>query len=152
MQKNFKLFEFGSYAVELDPEATREAAKKRAPKEPDEVLSLFRFLLKGAKPESLAFLESLGLDPLQIPMARPLAPPDEEENVLFYCTARLCGKVLCGGDTRPRQSEEEAGVSMVFVSERGEFTSGLETMFETEVEIRFVMELPFDPSFFEGEK
>ena len=149
MQKNVKLFELGSYTVELDPVATKAAMSTCASKEPDEVLSLFRFLLKGARPESLSFLESLGIEPSQIPMARPLAPPDEEGNVLFLCTARLCGKVLRGGDTRPRQSEEEAGISMVFVSQKEEFTSGLENMFETEIEIRFVMERPFDPSFFE---
>ena len=151
MQKKWKRFEFGSYEVEIEPELTRKAYESSEEGE-DEVLKLFYFLLKGAKRESLAFLETLGLLPHRIPLARPLAPPDEEGNVLFLCTARLCGRILRGGDTRPRQSEEEAGISMVFVSDPKDFTSGLETKFEEETEIRFVMELPFDPSFFEGEE
>ena len=152
MQKNWKHFEFGSYEVEFDPEATRKAYESVEEKDLDEALQLFYFLLKDAKKESLAFLESLGLLPHRIPMARPLAPPDEEGNVLFLCTARLCGRILRGGDTRPRQSEEEAGISMVFVSDPKEFTPGLDVGFDEETEIRFVMELLFDPSFFEGKE
>lgn len=149
MQKNRISLEIGSYRLEIDPAKTKTAYEK-AEFCADEATKLFSFLAPSAPPESLAFLEKLGLLPHKIPKARPLSPPDEEGRVLFLCTARLCGVLLAGGDTRPRQSEEEAGISMVFVSQREEFTPGIEKMFEQEVEIRFVMEVPFDPAFFEG--
>jgi hypothetical protein len=149
LQKNLKSLEIGSYRLQIDPEMTKKAYES-AELCADEATELFYFLLPSAPPESLLFLEGLGLPPHKIPKARPLSPPDEEGRVLFLCTARLCGVLLAGGDTVPRQSEEEAGISMVFVSQRGEFTPGVEELFEQEVEIRFVMELPFDPAFFEG--
>ena len=150
MQKSGKIMKIGSYELELFPEKTRAGYDRCSEEKDDMALCLFRYLLSGAKKESLIFLESLGLDPEKIPLARPLAPPDEEGMVLFHCTAALCARLLHGGDTTPRQSEEEAGVSMVFVSREADFTPGRQRMFEKEVEIRFVMELPFDPAFFEG--
>lgn len=142
--------EIGSYLLEVHPEKTREAYRALTlPSELGAAAQLFRYLLPRAKGESLAFLRSLGIDTEKLFLARPLTEPDEKGEALFLCTARLSGTLLRGGDTRPRQSEETAGISVIFVGEREEFSSGHPFLCQEETELRFVIPLPFDPAFFE---
>ena len=142
--------EIGSYCLELDVDKTREGYRALSlPEEMGTEKQLFRYLLPRAAAESLHFLRSLGIDTEKLFLARPLAEPDERGEVLFLCIARLCGTLLKGGDTRPRQSEEAAGISMIFVGERAEFSLGHPALCEEETEMRFVIPLPFDPAFFE---
>ncbi len=145
-----KMLEIGSYLLEIFPEKTKEIYSDLTVYEGDnEAVRYFHHLLPKAAKESIAFLESLGVDARKISVARPLTAPDENGEILYLCTARFCGKVLKGGDTTPRQSEEIAGISAVFVSEKKEFTPGISFSSDAAVEIRFVIPLPFDPTFFE---
>lgn len=145
-----KMLEIGSYLLEIFPEQTK-AVYEEIPvyRGENEAVRYFHHLLPKAEKESIAFLESLGIDVGKISVARPLTAPDEKGEILYLGTARFCGKVLRGGDTTPRQSEEIAGISAVFVSERKDFTPSIDFSSEVQSEIRFVIPLPFDPTFFE---
>ena len=151
MQKTGKKLEIDSYEMEFYPEETRKAYEAMTPYEGDDVMTrFFCHILPRADEKSLAFLEEIGILPEKLFFARPVAEPDENGQVLFLCVARFCGKVLKGGETKPRQSVEEAQLSMVFVGKKEEMTSGVPSVAEEEVEIRFVISLPFDGAFFEN--
>ncbi len=144
------MLEIGSYLLEIFPEETRENySAMPSYNGEDDAVRFFQYLLPKAEPESIAFLESLGIDPKKISAARPLTQPDENGEILYLCTARLSGKVISGGDTVPRQSEEIAGVSVIFVPDEREFTPKLQNFPVPQTEMRFVIPLPFDASFFE---
>ena len=145
-----KKIEIGSYEIEVYPEETKEQYEKN-PKYAGENdgVRYFQHLLPKAEKESVAFLKSLGIDPEKISVARPLTAPDEKGEILYLCTDRFCGKVLIGVETQPRQSEEIAGISVVFIGKEKDFTPGMTSFLQPEAEIRFVIPLPFDPSFFE---
>lgn len=152
MQNNGKIIRLGEYEISLLPGQTRtEYEKLSVPEELDIRGKFFQFLFSRASRETLSFLEEMGIDPKKLYVARPLSEPDEKGEILFFCCARLCGTLLSGGDTVPRQSVEHAGFSMVFLSDPVGFQSGLVSLAAPELEIRFVISLPFDPSFF-GEK
>ena len=87
---------------------------------------------------------------MMLNLARPVAEPDEKGEVLFLCSARLCGRLLRGFDAYPRKSVEQSGLSMVFVSDRRQFHEGLMNFPDPEIEFRFVIPLPFDPDFFKA--
>lgn len=145
-----KTLEIGSYLLEVFfQETERTYADLSLYQGGNEAVRYFHHLLPKAEKESVAFIESLGIDLNKISVARPLTAPDENGEILYLCTARFCGKVLRGGDTIPRQSEEIAGISVVFVSEKNDFTPNIVFTAEDAVEIRFVIPLPFDPTFFE---
>lgn len=149
MQK--KTLEIGAYRLELFPEETRLAYEKLPDYEGEDLAArFFLHLLPKAKNEALAFLSSLGVLPEKLFLARPLSEPDENGEILYYCAARIVAKVLAGGDTEPRQSEEIAGLSLVFVGDNKSFSPALESIGEPEAELRFVIPLPFDASFFEN--
>ena len=95
-------------------------------------------------------MEKLGILPEKLFFARTVAEPDENGEILYLCVARFAGSVLKGGDTVPRQSVEEAEISMVFVGKKEEMTEGVLSVAEEEVEMRFVIALPFDGTFFEN--
>ncbi len=145
-----KTLEIGSYLLEICPEKTKEVYSDIPVYDGEnEAVRYFHHLLPVAKKESVSFLESLGIDVRKISVARPLTAPDEKGEILYLCTAHFCGKVLRGGDTSPRQSEEIAGISVVFVPEKKDFTPSISFLSEEAVETRFVIPLPFDPTFFE---
>ena len=149
MQKTGKILEIGSYELELFAEETAAGYEAfSCPREGDMSLRIFQTLLPTAEKASLAFLKGLGIDPEKIPCARPLSEPDEKGEVLFLCAAPLSATLIKGGDTTPRQSEEEAGISMVFVGDEREFHKGTFPRFEKQVEMRFVLPLTFDPALF----
>lgn len=109
--------------------------------------AFFQHILKKGDQKSLSFLESLGIDLLKLTLARPVAPPDEEGVVLYLCCAPICATLLAGGDIFPRKSEETEGISVIFVSDKNAFSSGLPVISEKQVEMRFVIPLPFDEAF-----
>lgn len=149
MQKIGKTFELGSYELELYPEETSAGyGAFTLPEEEDPALRIFHTLLPTGDKKSLDFLKGLGIDPQKITCARPLSEPDETGEVLFLCAAPLCATLKKGGDTSPRQSEEEAGISMVFVGDEREFHKGAAPHFSQQVEMRFVIPLTFDPALF----
>lgn len=142
----------GSYEIEFDPDKTRAYYETLSAYEGSDMATrLFCYLLPRANPESLCFLRFLGIDPEKLSCARPLAEPDENGLVLFLCYARLCGQVIAGGDTVPRQSEEEAGLSLVFVGQKEAFCQVLADAPDPQIELRFVIALPFDETFFKTE-
>lgn len=150
MQKK-KTFEIGIYRVEASPEETKRAYALLSVKE-DPVLHMFRAFLKGAEQESLRFLEEMGIDAHKLTCVRPISEPDEKGEVLFFAAARFCGELLRGGDVFPRQSEETAGISVIFVSDENAFqTDALEIGFP-QAELRFVIPLPFDEGYFQNMK
>lgn len=141
--------EIGRFELELDPVATRKAYDAILPYAGRDVAKrMYLYCLNSAGKEAIAFLEELGVDPKKVLMARPLAEPDENGEVLFLCTTRLCGKLIRGEQQKPRSSEEEAGLSMVFIGDKREQTAALPSLFSQEVEMRFVLPLAFDPEFF----
>ena len=150
MQKKNEI-EIGSYRLEIFPKKTQIAYENLPRYEGEDLAArFFLHLLAKAKKESLAFLSSLGILPEKLFLARPISEPDESGEILYYCAARICAKVLAGGDTEPRQSEEIAGLSVIFVGEEKNFSAGLFSLGEPEAELRFVIPLPFDPAFFEN--
>ena len=150
LPKNEMRLEIGAYSLLLFPDETEKQYAKLPFYQGNDVgMNFFRYLLPRAKKESLLFLKEIGIDPQKLFLARPLAEPDENGEVLFLCTARLCGELLRGGQTFPRRSEEKAGMSLVFVSDRASFREGLVPFPDPELEIRFVIPLPFDAKFFE---
>ena len=149
MQKTGKMLEIGSYKLELFPEETkREYAALSPYTGEDTAVRFFHFLLEKAPAEALQFLESLGIDPKKITLARPLTQPDENGEILYLAHAPLCARVLAGGDTEPRQSEEISGLGVIFVGDASGFSPTL-PVFPGGAELRFVIPLPFDASFFE---
>jgi len=148
LQKTGKMLEIGSYRVETFPEKTKgEYAALDGASEEQTVL-FFRHLMKKAPADAVAFLTEMGIDPMKISLARPLTAPDENGEILYLACAPLCARVLAGGDTEPRQSEEVCGISVIFVGEQGGFSPSL-PVFQDGAELRFVIPLPFDPAFFE---
>ena len=149
MQKMKKTINIGAYTLEIFPEETRRQYEKMPPYAGNDVgQNFFRYLLPRASAQSLAFLEELGVVPEKLYLARPLTEPDEKGEVLFFCACRICAAVLAGGNTVPRQSEEAAGMSMVFLQDKRGFSQGLMSLPEPETELRFVIPLPFDAEFF----
>ncbi|MBR2615682.1 MAG: hypothetical protein IKC69_03290 [Clostridia bacterium] len=113
--------EIASYGLEVFPAETKQAYEAKGIPTGDAVGEVFSAFLKGAKRESLLFLEKMGIDPTKLSVVRPLSEPDETGEVLFFAAARFFGRVLRGGDAAPRQSEEIAGLSVIFVGEREAF-------------------------------
>ncbi len=149
MQKTVMNEVIGSYELELDLEKTRAYYDALPVYEGEDLARrLFCHLLPKANQESLSFLRKLGIDPTRLFFARPLCEPDENGQVLFLCYARLCGVLKAGGDTVPRQSEEVAGLSVVFVGHEKDFCQGLPDAASPQIEMRFVISLPFDETFF----
>ncbi len=148
MQKK-KTYKIGAYLAEIFSEETKMAYGLLSEGEGD-LARMFRAFLKGAKKESLSFLEELGIDPKKLSVVRPVSQPDENGEVLFFAAARFCGALLEGGDIFPRQSEEAAGLSLIFVGDENAFqTEALESDF-SQGELRFVIPLPFDEAYFEN--
>ena len=110
---------------------------------------MFLHHLPALPEEARAFLQELGIDPKKIILARPLAAPDENGEVLFFAAARFCGTILRGEETRPRRSVEAHGLSLVFLSDPAEMSPALPCLSENDAEVRFVVPLPFDAGFFE---
>jgi len=149
LQKIGKMLEIGSYKLELFAEETkREYHTLPCYGGEDAAVLFFHHLLKQASAESLGFLESLGIDPLKITLCRPLTEPDERGEILYLACAPLCARVLAGGDTEPRQSEEIGGISVIFVGKSEDLSPDLPRFAEPCAELRFVIPLPFDASFF----
>ncbi len=150
MQKTGKIFELGSYKVELFPDETRCAYDGMPDYDGENPAVLYFHHLMGKAPkESVDFLESLGVSWKKIVLCRPLTAPDENGEILYLACAPLGAKVLEGGDTEPRQSEEIAGISVIFVGEEKDFSPDLPHFSTPCAELRFVIPLPFDASFFE---
>lgn len=150
MQKTGKRIEIGSYVVELFPEETKNEYGALPDYEgTNPAVLFFHHLMKSASEKSTAFLESLGIDPKKITLCRPLTEPDENGEILYLACAPLCARVLAGGDTEPRQSEETSGISVIFVGEERDFSPSLPCFSVPCAELRFVIPLPFDASFFE---
>lgn len=145
------MLEIGSYRLEIFPEKTKNAyaALPHAETE-DAAVLFFHHLMKKASAEALGFLERLGVDPMKITLARPLTQPDENGEILYLAHAPICARVLAGGDTEPRQSEETCGISVIFVGDRNAFSPGLSELAQPCAELRFVIPLPFDAAFFEA--
>lgn len=144
------MLEIGSYRLEIFPEKTKNEYETLPCGETEEpAVCFFRHLMKKAPSEALGFLEGLGIDPMKINLARPLTQPDENGEILYLACAPLCAQVLAGGDTEPRQSEETCGISVIFLGDRNAFSPGLPELSQPCTELRFVIPLPFDASFFE---
>lgn len=144
------MLEIGSYKLEIFPDQTKLAYTALPGGEAEDLaVRFFRHLMKNAPAEALDFLKSLGIDPMKINLARPLTQPDENGEILYLACAPLCARVLAGGDTEPRQSEETSGISLIFVGEANAFSHGLPAFPQPCAELRFVIPLPFDASFFE---
>ena len=144
------MLEIGSYRLEIFPEKTKEEYEALPCGDADNpAVCFFRHLMKSAPVDALGFLESLGINPMKITLARPLTQPDENGEILYLACAPLCARVLAGGDTEPRQSEETCGISVIFVGERNDFSPALPLFSQPCAELRFVIPLPFDASFFE---
>lgn len=151
MQKK-KTLEIGLYLAEIFPEETKRAYDRLAEEKKDAVTEMFRAFLKGAKKESLLFLEELGIDIQKLTCVRPVSEPDENGEVLFFAAARFCGELCRGGEIFPRRSEEVAGLSVIFVSDESAFqTKALESGF-SQGELRFVIPLPWDEAYFLNRK
>lgn len=150
MQKK-KTYRIGSYLAEIFPEETKRAYGLLSEGAGD-LARMFRAFLKGAKKESLCFLEELGLDAEKLSVVRPVSEPDENGEVLFFAAGRLCGTLLEGGDIFPRQSEEIEGVGVIFVGDENAFQSEALESDLPQVELRFVISLSFDEKYFEEMK
>lgn len=151
MQKTETRLEIGSYVLELFPEQTKKeygALSDYGGENP--AVLFFHHLMRSAPAESVAFLERLGIDPKKISLCRPLTEPDENGEILYLACAPLCARLLAGGDTEPRQSEETSGISVIFVGEEKDLSPTLPRFSEPCAELRFVIPLPFDASFFEA--
>jgi hypothetical protein len=146
------MIEIGSYLLELNREATARCYESLPVYEgQDPAVLYFHHLRSRASEESLSFLNRLGIDPQKISVARPVSEPDEKGEILYLCVARLCGTLLAGGDQIPRQSEERAGMSLIFVDDEKAFHPRLPSFPKPELELRFVIPLSFDASFFQRE-
>lgn len=147
-----KTDKIGAYLVEILPEETKTAYERLSAESGGAICDMFRAFLKGASGESLEFLRELGIDVNKLSVVRPISEPDENGEVLFFAAARLCGALLEGGDVFPRQSEEIAGLSVIFTADENAFqTEALESKMP-QVELRFVIPLPFDETYFEDMK
>ncbi len=142
------MLEIGCYKLEVFPEKTKKEYAALSDDAEDLAVRFFRHLMKDAPSSAVAFLEGLGIDPMKITLARPLTQPDENGEILYLACAPLCARVLAGGDTEPRQSEETCGISVIFVGEQNAFSPAL-PVFPDGAELRFVIPLPFDAAFFE---
>ena len=151
MQKK-KTFKIGPYLAEVFPEETKQAYEAFPERKDGGVLDMFRAFLKGANGESLLFLEEMGIDMEKLTCVRPISEPDENGEVLFFAAARFCGSLLCGGDIFPRQSEEVAGLSVIFTGDENAFQSEALGSDLPQTELRFVIPLPFDGTYFRNTK
>ncbi len=151
MQKK-KTLKIGSYLIEVYPEETKKAYENLSDKEGNAVVDMFRAFLKGAKEESLLFLDGLGIDVKKLTVVRPVSQPDENGEVLFFAAARFFGALLEGGEVFPRQSEEVAGISVIFVGEEAAFQTEAPKSEMPQGELRFVIPLPFDEGYFQNIK
>ncbi|MBR4287939.1 MAG: hypothetical protein IKT50_00715 [Clostridia bacterium] len=143
-----KTLKIGSYLAEIFPEETKRAYGLFAEEKKNAVTEMFRAFLKGANKKSLSFLEEMGIDIQKLTCVRPVSQPDENGEVLFFAAARFCGVLLQGGEIFPRQSEEVAGLSVIFVNDEAAFqTEALESG-SSQGELRFVIPLPFDEEYF----
>ena len=139
--------EIGPYRLSVDPEKTAKQYAALPPYAGSDVgVRLFRHSLLRLPEEDAAFLTSLGVDPKKLFAARPLAEPDEKGEALFLCACRLCGELL-SPETRPRRSAAKGGLQITFTGDRRQFTRDLPDLPAPEVEMRFVVSLPFDPDF-----
>lgn len=150
MQKK-RTLEILPYRAEVFSEETA-ACYGLLPKEKGDVADLFRAFLKGAKKESLSFLEEMGIDADKISVVRPVSQPDENGEVLFFAAARFCGRLLEGGEIFPRQSVETSGLSVIFVGDEGAFQTEELASQLPQAELRFVIPLPFDEEYFRNMK
>ena len=140
--------EIGAYRLLIDEAETARQYAALPPYAGNDVgARMFLDCMRRAPAESAAFLAELGIDPAKLFSARPLAEPDEKGEVLFLCAARLCGRLL-SPEEHPRHSAEHAGMQLVFTADRRSFTQGLADFPEPQIEVRFVVSLPFDPDFF----
>ncbi len=143
------MLEIGCYKLEVFPEETKKEYEALSGGDTDDVaVRFFRHLMKRAPKETVNFLEGLGINPMKIPLARPLTEPDENGEILYFACAPLCARILADGDESPRQSEEIAGISVIFVRERDAFSPSL-PIFPNGAELRFVIPFSFDATFFE---
>ena len=141
--------EIGPYRLRVDEEETARQFRALLPYAGGDVgVRMFLDCLCRAPEEPMAFLASLGADPRRITVARPLAAPDEKGEVLFLAALRLCGELL-SEDRAPRRSARHAGMDLVVTADHGAFTPGVPDLPEPQIELRFVLSLPFDPTFFQ---
>lgn len=145
-----EILEIGHYRLERLTEKTKLAYRNIPRYDGNDTASqMFMHHMKNAPEEALRFLSSLGIDPTKLHSARPLAEPDENGEVLFFCAARFCGRLLSGGECYPHRSVEKAGMSLIFVADRSRFQTGPYPVPEPQLELRFVIPLPFDAAFFD---
>lgn len=142
--------EIGAYSLRVEAERTKKEYEAMVLEEEQDMgVLFFRYLMEKAPREALAFLEKLGIDEKKITLCRPLTEPDERGEILYLACAPFCGAVLAGGETEPRQSEEIAGMSVIFVGAEKDFSPALPRFAGEMAELRFVIPLPFDGAFFD---
>lgn len=140
-------FEAGEYCLDLLPDETRRCYENMSESEKiSGAARLFRLLMPRSNPKARQLLQTMGIDWKKLTEIRLLSEPDENGKVLFLATARLCARLIRGGETLPRQSTERDGMSMVFLSDPAQFTVGAKDVDSPQTEIRFVLELDFDPA------
>jgi len=146
--KQGRIFEFGAYRLELFPEKTKEAYERLPTDgEASPMTAYFRYLLSQGDKEALSLLSEMGIDPKKLTRVRPVSEPDENGDLLFLCYAPLCGRILAGGEAKPRQSAEQAGMGLIFVPEE-EMAEREKDFPLPKMELRFVIPLPFDGAYF----
>lgn len=151
MPKTEKTVSIGEWKLMLFPEKTREAYRALMPYAGhDTGLRMFHYLLKDLPSESARFFDEIGVDPRKILCARPISEVQEDGSVLFLAKARLCGGILEHSlENGRRKSEEIAGMSVVFVAQRDQFCPDYPSFDASEIELRCVLALPFDRTFFD---
>ena len=136
--------EIGEYRLQVDEEETARQYAALPPYAGNDVgVRLFRESLKKLKSEDGAFLSSLGVDPRKLCAARPLTEPDENGEVLYLCACRLCGSLL-SPERSPRRSAVQGGLQLTFTGDRRSFSPSLPDLPDPQVEMRFVVSLPFE--------
>ena len=147
MRKNGEIWEAGCYRLRLFREETRLFYQSLSCDEGVWARYL-RHMLPSVPRETKELWEAFGLDPEKISVIRTLSEPDEKGEVLFLCVARICAELLQGSPSRPRESVEVGGLSLIFVGEREEFYPQASSSSSRETELRFVIPLSFDGDFF----
>lgn len=141
--------EIGAYRIAVDEEKTARQYAALPPYAGNDMgVRLFRDCMKRLPEEAGAFLGSLGVDLRKLTAARPVAEPDENGEALFLCACRLCGTLL-SPESSPRRSAAHAGLQLVFTGDPDNFTRSLADLSDPQLEMRFVVSLPFDPGFFD---
>ena len=151
MPKTEKALSIGDLRLAVLPDQTRTAYRALFPYTGRDVgIRMFHYMVKNLPADAAAFLEELGIDASKIVFARPISDVQEDGTVLFLAKARLCGRILSQKtENGRRKSEEIAGMSVVFVSRREEFCPDYPPFGEPEIELRFVIPLPFQREFFD---